>query len=80
MRDLEFLKPRKFQNYLTISELSRFIKRDVSRIRQLEKEDRIPRAHRVKRGKNSVRLWSPEQAEEVKRIVNSLRPGRPRNG
>jgi hypothetical protein len=79
MRDLEFLKPKKFQNYLTISELSRFVKRDVSRIRQLEKEDRIPKAIRVKRGQNRVRLWSPEQAEECKRIVNSLRPGRPRN-
>ena len=79
MRDLAFLKPKKFQDHKTISELSRFIKRDISRIRQLEREGRIPKAIRVPRGQNEVRLWSPEQCDEIKEIVDGLRPGRPSN-
>jgi len=79
MRDLQFLKPRKFQNHMTIAELARYVKRDISRIRQLEREGRIPEAIRVKRGQNMVRLWSPDQCVEILNIVSELRPGRPRN-
>jgi hypothetical protein len=80
MRNLEFLKPKKFRNHMTIAELARYVKRDPSRIRQLEKQDRIPKAIRITRGELEIRLWSPEQCEEIKAIVNSLRPGRPSNG
>lgn len=79
MRDLKFLKPKKFRNHMTIAEVARYVKRDPSRIRQLERQDRIPKAARVSCGSLEVRLWSPEQADEIKRIVNSLRPGRPSN-
>jgi len=77
MRDLEFLKPKKFRDYYTIAELARFVKRDPSRIRQLERQGRIPKAARVKRGQNQVRLWSPDQAREILAIIADLRPGRP---
>jgi hypothetical protein len=80
MRDLSFLKSKKFQNHMTIAELARYVKRDPSRIRQLERQDRIPKAVRVRRGQNEVRLWSPAQCDEILEIVNSLRPGRPSNG
>jgi hypothetical protein len=79
MRDVTYLKGR-FPSYLTLSELARFVGRDPSWIRFLEKEDRIPKAQRVKRGKTMVRLWSPEQASEIATIIEQHRPGRPRNG
>lgn len=79
-RDLSYFKPAKFKNYLTLSELCREVKRDQSWIRLLEKEGRIPIPQRVQRGKLSIRLWSPEQVEEIKEILSTLRPGRPSNG
>ena len=77
MRDLEFLKPAKFSEHVTISELSRIVKREVSWLRQLEREGRIPKASRVQRGQLSVRLWSPEQVEEIEEILSEMKPGRP---
>lgn len=76
-RDMSYLKPPKFRNHVTITELSRIVKRDISRLRQLERDDRIPKATRVERGTLQIRLWSPEQVEEIKDIVSKLRPGRP---
>lgn len=77
-RDTGYLKPKKFQDYLTLSELAERVQRDPSWLRLLEKDDRIPKAIRVRRGQISIRLWSPAQAEEVERIIASHRPGRPR--
>lgn len=76
-RDMSYLKPAKFQNHVTITELSRIVNRDTSRLRLLEREGRIPEAIRVKRGTLQIRLWSPEQVEEIKDIISQLRPGRP---
>jgi len=78
-RDTSYLKPKKFQDYLTLSELAEKVQRDPSWIRLLEKEDRIPKAVRVKRGQISIRLWSPAQVEECERIIATHRPGRPRS-
>lgn len=77
-RDLSYLKPRKFQNHVTLVEASRIVNRDPSRLRQLEKDGRIPTAARVKRGTLEIRLWSPAQVEEIKEVVAGLKPGRPR--
>jgi hypothetical protein len=77
-RDMAYLKPKKFQDHVTITELSRIVDRDISRLRQLEREGRIPQAARVKRGTLQVRLWSPEQVEEIKEIISKMRPGRPK--
>jgi DNA-binding transcriptional MerR regulator len=79
MRNLEFLKPAKFSEHVTISELSRIVGREISWLRQLEREGRIPKASRVQRGKLSVRLWSPEQVEEIEDILSEMRVGRPPN-
>lgn len=77
-RDVQYLKPTKFQHYLTLAEVSREVKRDASWIRRLEKAGKIPMAQRVQRGELSVRLWSPRQVEEIKEVLSKLRPGRPR--
>lgn len=76
-RDMSYLKPPKFRNHVTITELSRIVGRDISRLRQLEREGRIPEAARVERGTLQIRLWSPAQVEEIKDIISQLRPGRP---
>lgn len=77
MRDVAFLKPRGFEKYLTITELSRVIDRDVSWIRKLERDNRIPIARRVEHGVLEIRLWSPKQVKEIKQIIARMRPGRP---
>ena len=73
-------KPARFQNHVTITELSRIVNKEVSWLRQLERDDRIPKAARVKAGKLEIRLWSPDQVEEVKRIIGNMRVGRPPKG
>lgn len=78
MRDVSYMKPEGFQDHVTITELALLIQRDVSRIRQLEREGRIPVAARKKLGKNTVRLWSPAQVDEIRLIIAQMRPGRPR--
>jgi len=77
-RDLSYLKPKKFQKHVTITELARIVNRDVSRLRQLDREGRIPEAARITRGTLEIRLWSPAQVEEIKEIFSNMRPGRPR--
>lgn len=79
-RDVAYLKPAKFKHYLTLAEMSEECERDPSWLRHLESEGRIPRAMRVRRGKIQIRLWSPDQADEIIRIISTHHPGRPRNG
>lgn len=76
-RNVDYFKPPNFKDYFTLAELCREVKRDPSWIRELEKQERIPIPRRVKRGKLSIRLWSPAQVEEIKEILSTLRPGRP---
>lgn len=76
-RDTAYLKPKKFQDYMTLSEVAAKVERDPSWIRLLEKDERIPKATRIKRGKLQIRLWSPEQVEEIQAIIATHRPGRP---
>jgi hypothetical protein len=76
-RDLSYLKPKKFRNHVTLIELSRIVNRDPSRIRQLEREERIPVPARITRGTLEIRLWSPAQVEEIKEIFENMKPGRP---
>lgn len=80
MRDVSFLKPDRFVDYFTLTELSREVNRDTSWLKHLEREDRIPKAHRVQHGALSIRLWSPAQVEEIRQILSQMRPGRPPKG
>lgn len=77
MRDVSFFKPAQFQDYVTISELSRLVGKDISWLRRLERAERIPKASRVKRGELEIRLWSPLQVEEIREILSTLKMGRP---
>lgn len=78
MRDVSHLKPKGMEKYFTITELSREIDKDISWIRKLERADRIPVAKRAIHGQIEIRLWSPTQVKEIKRIISKMRPGRPR--
>jgi hypothetical protein len=59
-RDLSYMKPEKFQDYLTLGELARVVDRDISRIRKLEQDGTIPQAQRYKLGQLEIRLVEPE--------------------
>lgn len=72
------MKPSKFQDYLTATELAREVNRDVSWLKILEREGRIPEAARVDHGELKIRLWSPAQVQEVKKILATMKPGRPK--
>ncbi len=78
-RTLDYMKPKRFKNYLTLTELALFIPADPSWIRRLEKEGRIPEAQRVPMGALMIRLWSPAQARETQSIIEGHRLGRPKN-
>jgi hypothetical protein len=79
-RSLDYFKPPAFKDHLTLAELCEQIGKDPSWIRVLEAQGRIPKAQRVQRGKLLVRLWSPEQADEIAEIIARHRPGRPSGG
>lgn len=74
-RDLSYLKPERFTDYLTVGELSRAVKRDAKYLMRLEQADRIPRALRTR---ENVRLWSPAQVEEIRAILSRMKVGRPK--
>jgi hypothetical protein len=76
-RDLDYLKPKNFRHYYTIKELAERVERDPSWIKRLERDGRIPIATRVEMGELDVRLWSPEQVEEIELILSEMKPGRP---
>lgn len=78
-RNIQYLKPPKFKDHLTLGELCEYVERDPSWIKQLERDGKIPKAQRVQRGKLSIRLWSPAQADEIISIIALHRPGRPSN-
>jgi hypothetical protein len=76
-RNLEYIKPPKFQDHLTITELSRHVGRDPSWLKRLERDGRIPTAARVEFGELNIRLWSPAQVSEIVEILSRMKVGRP---
>lgn len=76
MKDVSSLKPPRFQDHMTLTEVVREVKRDPSWIKRLEREGRIPKAARF--GKLRTRLWSPKQVDEIRQVIANSRPGRPR--
>jgi len=79
MRDVTHFKTKRFPEHMTVMEVARAVNRDRSWILKLEKDGRIPKARRVQAGDISVRLWSPEQVEEIKSVLEKMKPGRPAN-
>jgi hypothetical protein len=76
-RDVSWMKPKGFEDYFTLKETSLAVQRDPAWLRKLEAADRIPKAHRVKVGKLSVRLWSPRQVDEIRTVISRMKRGRP---
>jgi len=76
-RDLEYLKPSKFQDHLTILELSRHVGRSQTWLKHLERTGKIPKAARVNQGQLAIRLWSPQQVNEIIEILKKQKVGRP---
>jgi len=79
-RDMSYMKPDRFQAYFTLSEVSRHVSKDPSWLRKLEREGRIPKAHRVNFGSIPIRLWSPKQVEEISYVISQMQRGRPSGG
>jgi len=78
VKNLNHFKPRKFRHYYTLAEVAEAVHRHKSRIVKLEAEGKIPKASRVQAGEISIRLWSPDQVEEIKWLLRTtIRPGRP---
>ena len=78
MRDVSYLKPERYQDWLTLTEVARLVDRDISWIRRLEAEGKIPKAKRYPRGELSIRLWPPHDVEEIQRVISEAKPGRPK--
>lgn len=78
-KDLRYMKPAKFRNHLTLSELADKVDKHPRWLRRLEADGRIPIAARVKLGAVEVRLWSPAQVNEIQKIISKHRVGRPAN-
>src|ERR1044072_3107492 len=74
MRDVTHFKTKRFPEHMTVMEVARAVNRDRSWILKLEKDGRIPKARRVQAGDISVRLWSPEQVEEIKSVLEKMKP------
>ena len=79
-RDVSYIKPKGFEAYFTLREASLELRKEPSWLRKLEADDRIPKARRVKMGKLNVRLWSPNQIEEMRTILSQMKRGRPSSG
>lgn len=71
-------KPAQYKHYLTMGEVAEKVGRDRSRIRRLETAGKIAVPIRVKVGRTSVRLYSPEEVAIIVRLFKTLKPGRPR--
>lgn len=69
-------KPEKYAHYLSLRELALYVERDPSRILKMERAGKINPPARIKRGELSIRLYSPEQAEEIKKFFATVKRGR----
>lgn len=69
-------KPKKYKDYLSRKELAVFVHRDPRTIIRAEKSGLIPIPARVTRGKLRIRLYSPQQAEEIKVFFEGRKAGR----
>ena len=71
-------KPKGFEDYFTIGEVSEIVSRDRSRIRRAESAGNIPAPIRVKIGRHRVRLYAPSEIPAIVRYFKHAKPGRPK--
>lgn len=63
--DFSRWKPADKLDWLTMTELARYVERDVSWLRRMDRQGQLPKAARFKVGRLSVRLYSPAQADQI---------------
>jgi G:T-mismatch repair DNA endonuclease (very short patch repair protein) len=80
--DFSRWKPDHMKDHFTMAEVARAVKRDKSRIQQLEREGVIAKPVMVKVGRLRVRLYSSAEVAKIKAHFEAARPGRasPRYG
>lgn len=64
-----WMKPQKYRHYKTVKELACALHVDPLTLKRLERAGTIPEPARVSRGLLRIRLYSPENEEEIKRIL-----------
>lgn len=69
--DFSRWKPADKQDWMTMTELARYVGRDVSWLRRMDRQRQLPVAARVKVGRLSVRLYSPRQAAQILRLFRA---------
>lgn len=67
------MKPEGMKDYLTRRQLADLLGRDIKRLSQLEKENRIPSPIRVKQGKQTFRLYSPKEVEQIVEFFKGIK-------
>jgi len=77
-RRVDQWKPKGYEDWLTLGELSFVVNRHKDYLRRLERQERIPLPKRVTRGELEIRLYSPFVVGEIKEILSLMKPGRPR--
>ena len=70
-------KPKE-EERIYIGQLAEQIHREMGTIRKWEREGRLPKHLRPRRGKRDHRYWTPKQVEGIKQWMkrNDMRPGR----
>lgn len=75
-RSPDYFKPKQFRHsHLTRKEVAVKLGVDPSWLYKMERAGKIPSPARVKRGRIEVRLYSPEQVEEIRVIKSKIKPG-----
>lgn len=74
-RSPSYWKPKGYEHFKTIKELavSPGIETDPSWLRKLERRGILPRPATVKRGQIHIRLYSPEDEQEIKLILYAIK-------
>lgn len=72
-KDLSWIKPAKFAHWKTIGELASALQIDPRTLKRLEQAGTIPEPQRVNRGRLRIRLYSPENEEEIKQILKQIK-------
>jgi len=75
-RGVDYFKPPKFAHWLTLSELEAEVGKDKSWIKKLERAGKIKKAKRFRRGALHIRLYSPEDVQEIKEYFATQKPGK----
>lgn len=77
-RSPDYFKREKFMDYLTLGELAIEVGKDPSWIKKLERDGRLPKPKRVRRGALHIRMYSQYDVELIREFFDEMKPGKPR--